>query len=217
MKLIIGFLLTILFVGTADAQQPFFKNSISRNEAVVVVYPLLGENPFPRLTGANLEAAKSALDFAELLTQDCGCDKALAEYGIESLHKLMKMRINVDIFDGRTSTLEMSFPGKTAYRETIASYFGRTRDTIIAIVIPETFTGSNKMTFLNSYFFSPTSDTTTALHQRALILIHESVHQFAGKGDHVFGGSRALTGKLVEKCLPGLSLLNKLGKINIKD
>lgn len=216
MKVFIALLSALLFADAACAQQQNVEVETSRDVAVLR-YPILGNNPFPLLKGRDLKEARKALALARLLTQECECDKALSDYGIESLYELLKMEVNADVFDGRSSTLEMSFPGKTAYRETIASYFEKTINSVVAVVAAKSFTGSVKMIFLNGYFFNPTIDAATALQQRAVILIHESVHQFADKGDHVFGGSRVLTGKIIEKCLPGLNYSNRLGKITSKD
>jgi hypothetical protein len=42
-------------------------------------------------------------------------------------------------------------------------------------------------------------------------LLHEAVHKFTGKNDPVFGGSKALSEKIIEKCYPVLK--GKLGGI----
>jgi hypothetical protein len=51
--------------------------------------------------------------------------------------------------------------------------------------------------------------------QRALILIHEAVHQFANKKDSDFGNSSKLTKRIAEKCFPGLNAAKLLGNLSL--
>jgi hypothetical protein len=68
------------------------------------------------------------------------------------------------------------------------------------------------ITFLGDYFFNPTSINSMS-QQRALILLHEAVHQFGGKGDPDFGGSKNLSNIIAEKCFPALKSLHLLGNL----
>jgi len=98
-------------------------------------------------------------------------------------------------------------------RQTIARRFSDTKTTRGAEVIYGTFTGKpGSTTFLNDYFFnSSTSGFLT--QQRALILLHESVHQFGNKDDEVFQGSSNLSRLIAEKCFPALNALRLLGNL----
>lgn len=66
------------------------------------------------------------------------------------------------------------------------------------------------MTFLGDYFFNPVTIENMA-RQRAIILLHEAVHQVGGKGDAIFGSSKALSEKIIEGCFPVLK--GKLGGV----
>ena len=72
-----------------------------------------------------------------------------------------------------------------------------------------------ELTFLGNYFWNPTSIDSIP-QQRALILLHESVHEFGHKPDTDFGkmgGSRKLSEKIAEKCFPALKALKRLGNL----
>jgi hypothetical protein len=51
-------------------------------------------------------------------------------------------------------------------------------------------TGRGEVTFLGAYFFHPVTVQNLA-EQRAIILLHEAVHQAGKKGDAVFNGVSA--------------------------
>jgi len=179
--------------------------------ASILRYPILGKNPFPLLSGGDLKLSIEAFELAKSLITDCECDRALKDYGIPSLRKILNIELNVNTFNGRSSTLGLPYFNKKKERLTVAFKFGENRNRIGAQVIGETFTGRGKVIFLNDYFFNPRSDALTSTYQRALILIHESVHQFGNKTDADFGGSRFLNYLLIKKCLPSLdSMLGNL-------
>lgn len=50
-----------------------------------------------------------------------------------------------------------------------------------------------------------------ASQQRAIMLLHEAVHQVGGKGDALFKGSKALSEKIIQGCFPVLK--GKLGGV----
>jgi hypothetical protein len=183
----------------------------SLTKVSVVRYPILGDNPFPLLYGGDLKLSIEAFEMARNLARECGCDRALKDYGIPSLSKLLMIDFNVNTFNGRSSTLGLPFYNKKRERLTVGFKFNESRNRIGAQVIGETFTGRGKVIFLNDYFFNPRTNAGTATYQRALILIHESVHQFGNKSDSDFGGSRILNDLLIKKCLPSLdSMLGDL-------
>jgi RHS repeat-associated protein len=89
-------------------------------------YPFLGNNPFPKLTGSDLEGANEALKTAKKATSRAECDQALKDAGIPSLDALIaQLKINDNVFDGRKSTIGLIAPSKGAPRPTIADHFTR--------------------------------------------------------------------------------------------
>lgn len=171
-----------------------------------VRYPITGNSPFPIIKGVELEQVNDALKLAKKLTKDCQCDQALQDYGIKSLAELLKSEVNVDIFDGRTSTLGLPWMANNNVRETVGLHFSKNKSWLRAGVIQSAFTGKGNMIFLNDYFFNPTKFVTLALEQRSIILIHEAVHQYGGKDDNHFGGSQRLTNLINKACLPTLKI-----------
>lgn len=171
----------------------------------VIKYPVNGSSPFPLLTTEQLSKVTEALTLAKELTKDCDCDKALQSYGINSLAEILILEPNVNIFDGRKSTLGLPWL-INGERETVNSYFVKNQDWLWAGVIQSAFTGKGNILFLNSYFFNPNKNVTVAIQQRAIILIHESVHQYANKNDKYFGGSQRLTKLIINACLPNLKM-----------
>lgn len=178
-----------------------------------VGYPILGERPFPLLTERDKQITQDALAMAHEMTNNCRCDQALREFGIESLAALLKLEININLYDGRGSTLALPRLDETGIRETVGRHFNRHKEQIVAEVIPETITGKGKIIFLNVYFFNPSIDATMAQYQRAIILLHESVHQFGHKSDYDFGGSLLLTARIIKACLPNTSMQKHMGAI----
>jgi hypothetical protein len=69
-----------------------------------------------------------------------------------------------------------------------------------------------QLTLLGNYFWNPTSIDSIP-QQRALILLHESVHEFGHLDDKTFGGSQKLSERIAEKCFPALKALKRLGKL----
>jgi hypothetical protein len=138
------------------------------------------------------------------------CDEALKAYGIPSLNALINgMTPNGNLFDGRTSTLTGPI-GKNGAVQSVAAYLKENKESVGAVVFPNSITGRGSVTFMGDYFFNPRSIEWMA-QQRAIMLIHEAVHQVGGKGDAVFGGSKKLSEKIIEKCYPVLK--GKLGGV----
>ncbi len=179
-------------------------------------YPFLGDNPFPKLTDSNYKTADQALKYAVAVAkQGSDCDEALKEFGVPSLAALIgQLQINVNVFDGRSSTIGL--PSERGVpRPTIASKFKETRNSAGAEVFGTVLTGrSEKTTFLNDYFFNPKA-TAFDTQQRALILLHEAVHQFGDKSDSDFRGSSKLTNHIAEKCFPALNAAKLLGNLSL--
>jgi len=138
------------------------------------------------------------------------CDEALNAFGIPSLSALINgMTPNGNLFDGRTSMLTGPI-GKNGATESMAAYFKENKTSVGAAVFPDSVTGRGSVTFLGDYFFNPASVQWVAF-QRAIIMLHESVHQIGQKGDAPFGSSKQLSEKIIEKCYPALK--GKLGGV----
>lgn len=169
-----------------------------------------GANPFPTLSKDNLKTVNDAIKLAQEMTKKRECDEALKAYGIPSLAALVNgMTPNGNVFDGRTSTLTGPI-GKNGATESMAAYFKENKTSVGAAVFPSSVTGRGSVTFLGDYFFNPASIDWVAF-QRAIIMMHESVHQVGGKGDAAFGSSKQLSEKIIEKCWPALK--GKLGGV----
>jgi hypothetical protein len=137
------------------------------------------------------------------------CDEALKAYGIPSLAALINgMTPNGNLFDGRTSTLTGPI-GEKGATESVAAYFKENKEKVGAAVFDNSVTGRGSVTFLGNYFFNPPIENMS--QQRAIMLLHEAVHQVAGKGDALFGTSKQLSEKIIEKCYPVLK--GKLGGV----
>jgi hypothetical protein len=202
-------MLIMIFSMTAYSQQQFITTA-SFETKPVLRYPIIGVTPYPSITGNDLKNTLEALTLARELTVDCQCDQALQDYGVNSLSELLQIEVNQNLFDGRSSTLGLPWNSSAGERETVATYFNRNRNILWAGVIPARFTGKGNLVFLNNYFFNPTRAVLMAKEQRAITLIHEVVHQFGGKSDEDFGGSKRLTLILIDACLPKL-------KVNLKN
>jgi hypothetical protein len=66
------------------------------------------------------------------------------------------------------------------------------------------------VTFLSYHFFSP-PNTAHITQQHGIIILHEAVHQIAKQSDELFGGSKALSEKIIKGCFPILK--GKLGGV----
>jgi hypothetical protein len=64
---------------------------------------------------------------------------------------------------------------------------------------------------MGDYFFNPEGSRFDA--QRALIIMHESVHQFGLKRDKDFNDN--LTGIIVDQCIPILKTIKALGALKL--
>jgi hypothetical protein len=169
-----------------------------------------GANPFPTLGRDNLKVVNDSIKLAQEMTKDKKCDEALKAYGIPSLAALINgMTPNGNLFDGRTSTLTGPI-GKNGATESMAAYFKENKTSVGAAVFNNSVTGRGSVTFLGDYFFNPASMDWVGF-QRAIIMLHGSVHQVGGKGDAPFGSSKQLSEKIIEKCYPVLK--GKLGGV----
>jgi YD repeat-containing protein len=170
----------------------------------------LGADPFPKLSKDNLKTVTDSIKFAQDMTKNKKCDEALKAYGIPSLAALINgMTANGNVFDGRTSTLTGPIGNKGA-TQSVAAFFKENKEKYGAAVFHNSVTGRGSVTFLGDYFFNPVSRDWIA-HQRAIIMLHEAVHQIGGKGDPVFGSSKELSEKIIENCYPVLR--GKLGGV----
>lgn len=164
---------------------------------------LLGNNPTPKMTGNDLDVFNQALDEAKKAAScDPNCDGAVQDHGIKSLAALVnQMTANLNVYDGRKSTYPFG-------KQTVSQYLSQGTAAAVAFTDVE-------LTFLGNYFWNPTSIDNMP-QQRALILLHESVHEFGHKSDTDFGltdGSRKLSEKIAEKCFPALKALKGLGNL----
>jgi YD repeat-containing protein len=168
-------------------------------------------NHFPALSKDDLKMVDDSLKLAREMANKKECDEVLKSYGIPSLSALLKglnlTGANANVFDARNSTLPIMDKGKLS---NVAEYAKNNKDSTGAFVPDVTGPAGGKVTFLSYYFFSPPNPSWTA-QQRAIILLHEAVHQIGGKGDKLFGGSEKLSEKIVQGCYPVLK--GKLGGV----
>jgi hypothetical protein len=157
---------------------------------------VLGPNPFPNMAGRDLAVFESALQAAKDAACRSACDGALQNEGIRSLAALVRQMVaNTNVYDGRTSTYPIQ-------KQTVSKYLSQGESgAVVLMPVP--------MVFLGDYFFNPTNIQWIG-QQRALILLHESVHQFGSKGDKEFGGSRKLSERIAEKCFPAIKAIRQL-------
>ena len=112
-----------------------------------------------------------------------------------------QFEINTNIFDGRTSTLRSY--GDNGL-QTLSGFFGANR-LRAARVVGEPYTGGRgQITFLGHNFFAAGGRANFPVTRRAVILLHEAVHQFADMNDQVFGGTAALSQLILDACAPAL-------------
>jgi len=149
---------------------------------------------------------EKALEKAEKLTQDAGCDEALKKYGIDSLNSLVQMyrpdgtNWESEILDGRDTKVNVQVG---VDRET----GGPIRETTINSPLIPAFVKEDGKTYINSTFFNYSRFGDIA---RALVFIHEAVHAYGKKHDLDFTkagknqetGSQAITRILVDECYP---------------
>jgi hypothetical protein len=170
------------------------------------------DNPFPTFSYEDFLLVEKAIELAEQLAERKECDKALGT-DVPSLAALVKQYFaggpNGTLFDARTSTLVIQDQGAN---KTVAQYARENKEKVGAFTANVTGPSSSpKVTFLSYYFFSP-PNTEFLAQQRAIVLLHEAVHQFGNKGDADFGGSKELTKKIIAGCFPVLA--GKLGDID---
>jgi hypothetical protein len=170
-----------------------------------------GGSQYASFSKSDLKIVKDSLRFAQELTNNKECDEALKADGVPSLAALLKdlnpSGPGANVFDGRSSTLAITDKGKPT---TVAQYAKDNRESVGAFVPDSTGPAGGKVTFLNDRFFNP-KFTAWIGHQRAIILLHEAVHQIAGKSDADFKGSKALSEKIIQGCYPILK--GKLGGV----
>jgi RHS repeat-associated protein len=160
---------------------------------------VLGNNPNPQISGGDLKAFNGALADAKKAACDASCDGALQDYKIKSLAALVaQMAANINVFDGRKSTYPLR-------KETVASFLKKGTAGAVSFTNVE-------LTYLGDYFFNPRVIDNMSQHP-ALILLHESVHEFGHLSDEDFGGSSRLSEKIAEKCFPILKSLKRLGDL----
>jgi RHS repeat-associated protein len=168
---------------------------------------------FPLFTADNLKTVNKSLGLAQELASKKKCDEALKNYGIPSLAALVNQynvnTTDANIFDGRKSTLTGPI-GQNGATQSIGDYFKEQKGQVGAAVFGNSVTGRGSVTFLGDYFFNPVNIENME-QQRGIILLHEAVHQFGGKGDSVFGGSKKLSELIIEGCAPVLK--GKLGGV----
>ena len=151
------------------------------------------------LSGDDLKAADDAISLANKLTKPGGgCDQALKKgYGIDSLNALVRKYNttgnNVNIFRGNDSE-----PAHVEAKPIGDPNTSTTLDT------------STAGTYLNDRFFHAEGGTAYA-RERAVVIIHEAVHQFGGLRDLRFGntqraGSQNLTKLIVQNCAASLNV-----------
>jgi RHS repeat-associated protein len=146
-----------------------------------------------------------ALKMANKLLKRKECDEALKDYGIPSLAALFNglkfSGADANVFDGRTSSLKLPI-GPNGSTQTVADYFKANKGKIGATVFHNVNGG--EVTFLGFDFFSPEKPKWDT-QQRAIILLHEAVHQIGKKGDAGFpGGSSGLSELIIAGCYPAL-------------
>ena len=153
------------------------------------------------MTGNDLNVFNAALDLAKKTACDPNCDGALQDFGIKSLAALVKqMAANINVFDGRKSTYPIN-----GGNQTVSQFLAKGTAGAVAFTnVP--------LTFLGDYFWNPTSIKSMP-QQRALILLHEAVHEFGNKPDQWFHGSQSLSNAIAEKCFPVLKTLHLLGNL----
>jgi hypothetical protein len=153
------------------------------------------------LTGDDLKTVDNAIKNATEITDPNkrkNCDQALSQtYGIQSLNALVKQYQTTgsaaNIFDGRSAQNPPGNSDKVPAWVDSAPLNATTLD-------PKTAT-----TFVNKRFFNAAGGASFEI-ERAIVIIHEAVHQFGGLRDSRFGTSQNLTKLLIEKCFPVLKL-----------
>lgn len=179
----------------------------------------IGDNPFPALEGDNLKTFETAYSDAlkQFESKDVGkqCKECLAKekQSLPDLAELVKKMSKGNVFDGRKSTLAIEKKKKDFYR--IKELFSDKKDQIAAMVVPlQTKQGEIRACFLNHYFFNP-DGAVFPRSVRAILLMHEAVHQFGKKSDSDFGGSEKLTELIASKCYPAANAAHLLGKMTL--
>ena len=152
----------------------------------------------PHFNSKDKKIVQKARDGAKSLTSNKDCDKALAGYGVSSLHDLInKYEIDDNTFDGRTSIAP--FTGNGLHTTVSAILATNT----VAAVASE----SGRTVFLGGAFFNTSSFGVKQGYEfqaQEIILIHEAVHAFGQKSDAFFGSSKALSHLIIDKCLPAI-------------
>jgi RHS repeat-associated protein len=155
------------------------------------------------------KTARNARNLAQSWVDNSSkCDHALQSYGVKSLSDALgKINFSGDdqnVWNGTNSTLVVPFSTpKGTVTETVQKYFAANKTSVGAVVI-NTIWGYEM--FLGSAFFDPQLAGVKSGYNsqaQALIMLHEAVH-LLGFGDATFGGSKQLTGLLIDNCYPVL-------------
>ena len=188
--------------GAGPNYYAYVSNSSTNLSDPLGLQGVLGANPTPKMTGNDLDVFNNALELAKKTVCNPNCDGALQDFGIKSITPLVnQMAANLNVYDGRKSTYPVG-------KQTVSQFLAQ--GTAGAVAFTDV-----QLTFLGNYFWNPTSIDNMP-QQRALILLHESVHEFGHKTDQDFGmtdGSRKLSEKIAEKCFPILKTLKRLGSL----
>lgn len=170
---------------------------------------------YPPFEKGDLKKVEKGLEGAYDLLKDAGVsgDQVLNGKGVPSIKTLLDgvivNGVNANTFDGRESTLLISFSlsGQTATRS-IRQFFVEYKANVGALV---TNAGGKKVMFIGHFYFDDTSNGSA--QRRSFIIMHESVHLIGNKRDIDFGtpqtvGSHNLSQLLIDKMFPVLNVLS---------
>ncbi|MEW5980483.1 MAG: RHS repeat-associated core domain-containing protein [Acidobacteriota bacterium] len=176
----------------------WFSSSLNMGSTAAFLMP---SRPVPfelvRMSDSDQRTYNNALDLAKEIAGNPDCDSSLSEFGIPSLKALLSSPKMIDnVYDGRKSRYPITLNDQ---KVNISDYFKDKRNSVAAVV----FTDATVM-FLGPAFFDPTLSGVRDFigFARAFIVAHESAHLAGGKTDDDFGGSKALTKKLIDDCYP---------------
>ena len=161
---------------------------------------------FRTLNGKKRKNFDQALDRAKELANKPQCDHCLASYGIPSLRALLDsyevgvvddgaQKVSGNAFVGQDSQAEIDWSdGTKMVHGTIDHYF-------------DTHSNDNAISLGGITYFGPRFFNVESKDERAVTLLHEATHAFAGVHDTQFGkdqdeGSQNLTKLITDACLP---------------
>lgn len=182
-----------------------------------------GPSPYPQLNGDKLKAFNSGKAEANEALKSKKCDEALKGEGIPSLAALLAKMDTSNVFDGKESTLQI--PDKNNQTVMVKDFLSSRSSNVPALA--EAF-GDSKgnitsvKVYLNSSYYNPQLAGFIPFPDkfRAIVLLHEAVHQFGGKHDKDFDsskgqgdGSTRLSTKIAEACFPAVHSAGYLGRL----